>query len=341
MISNDIIVSVIIPVWNAVDYITEMLDSIIAQDYEQWELLLIDDGCTDGTTIFLKEYEKKDMRISYFLRDREPKGGQTCRNIGLEKAVGKYVVFFDADDFVTKGCLSQRVYYMQRHPYLDYAVFPAEDFVYEIGDSSTLFGICYGKDILDSFFRGYIYFSGWTNIYKKQSLLLHNLQWDTSLLSLQDWDFCLQNILCGMKYEYANEANIDYYVRTKINKNSVSKNAYGISHLYSHYSYYRKTIISVHKCCGRKYDKALLVHGLNIVLNRGYSYETAYWDVFKQQFECLSSYNKYVYLKMCLYIKLRSYFSNRRMLKMIFFPSLCISKFLVRKISKINCNVES
>lgn len=334
MINNDIIVSVVIPVWNAVDYISEMLDSIIAQDYEYWELLLIDDGCTDGTTIFLKEYEKKDTRISYFLRDRGPKGGQTCRNIGLEKAVGKYVVFFDADDFVTKDCLSQRVYYMQQHPYLDYAVFPAKDFVYKVGDSSTLFGVCYGKDILDSFFRGYIYFSGWTNIYKRQSLLFYNSRWDISLLSLQDWDFCIQNILCGMRYEYANEANIDYYVRTRINKNSVSKNAYGISHLQSHYFYYRKTVMSVHKYFGKKYDNALLLHGLNIVLSRGYSCETVYWSMFKKQFVSLSSYNKYMDLKMYLYIKLIPCFSNRRLLKMIFFPSLCISKFLVRKLKK-------
>ncbi|MCF8321923.1 MAG: glycosyltransferase [Flavobacterium sp.] len=90
-------VSVIIPAYNALDYIQESIDSVIAQTFTNWELLVIDDGSTDGTSGLIKDYCNRDKRIKYFHQENGKQG--KARNIGIANAKGIYIAFLDADDF--------------------------------------------------------------------------------------------------------------------------------------------------------------------------------------------------------------------------------------------------
>lgn len=313
-------VSIVVPVWNSVLYIEEMINSVISQCYNNWELILVDDGCTDGTTEILRQYSEKDARIYYYLRNKLPKGGQTCRNIGIEKSSGEYIVFFDSDDIVASYCLSQRVNFMMSHSDLDFAVFPAQEFIYKKGDSLKCFGVKKREDVLSSFFRGEMTFSGWTNIYRKQSLISKNVYWDTSLLSLQDWFFFIETILKDFKYEYAMNVQVDYYVRTKININSVSKLAYSIHHLSSHIYYFSRVKNLIRLKYSDKYDKDLLYHGLNIILTRGRFNELEFVKSFRTCFFDILGYNICIDIRLRLYPKILSLGINRRYAKIICFP---------------------
>ncbi len=95
---NSIKVSVIVPVYNAQDYLPECLDSILNQSLEEIEIICVDDASSDDSPVILKEYEKKDCRIHVYLLN-ENKGGGYARNIGLKLAKGEYLSFLDADDF--------------------------------------------------------------------------------------------------------------------------------------------------------------------------------------------------------------------------------------------------
>ena len=93
------IVSIIIPVYNTQKYIVFALQSVLRQTYSNWELILIDDGSTDGSSVICDEYEAVDERIHVFHKLNS--GVSETRNRGLEVATGKYVLFLDADDYWT------------------------------------------------------------------------------------------------------------------------------------------------------------------------------------------------------------------------------------------------
>jgi glycosyltransferase involved in cell wall biosynthesis len=104
------VASVIIPAFNRVHLLAETLDSIIAQDYNHWECLVIDDGSTDGTQDLILQYEQRDPRIKFFERPlNRAKGANACRNIGLEKAQGECIIFFDSDDLMTPNHIGFKV----------------------------------------------------------------------------------------------------------------------------------------------------------------------------------------------------------------------------------------
>ncbi len=93
-------ISIIIPIYNVVQYLSRCIDSILAQTYTDIEILLIDDGSTDNSGQICYEYAKKDKRIKVF---HKPNGGvSSARNLGLDNATGEWITFVDADDWIDK-----------------------------------------------------------------------------------------------------------------------------------------------------------------------------------------------------------------------------------------------
>lgn len=89
-------ISVIIPVYNGVQWLRECVESILAQTYENFEVLILDDCSTDGTTQLAETLVKQDCRVRTILREK--KGVSSARNQGMEETDGEYVTFVDADD---------------------------------------------------------------------------------------------------------------------------------------------------------------------------------------------------------------------------------------------------
>ncbi len=95
--------SIIIPVYNAQATLGRCLDSIVFQHFSDYELLLVNDGSTDGSDDICREYAKKYSQIQYF--KKENGGVSSARNFALERAQGEYVLFVDSDDYVAEGYL--------------------------------------------------------------------------------------------------------------------------------------------------------------------------------------------------------------------------------------------
>jgi len=100
----DEVISVIIPVYNAEDYICRCLDSVIIQSYESLEIIVIDDGSTDSSGRICDEYGEKDCRVKVFHQNN--KGVSAARNLGLKMATGKYIGFVDSDDWIERDMYS-------------------------------------------------------------------------------------------------------------------------------------------------------------------------------------------------------------------------------------------
>lgn len=92
------LISVIMPVFNTEAYVGEAVDSVIMQRYPNWELLLVDDGSTDGSALICDRYAKGDSRISVY---HIPNSGvSAARNFGIEHARGEFLSFLDSDDLL-------------------------------------------------------------------------------------------------------------------------------------------------------------------------------------------------------------------------------------------------
>lgn len=115
-------VSVIIPTYNRAHYITEAIESVLAQTYSHFEIIVIDDGSTDDTREILKKYTDK-MKYLY----QPNQGVAVARNRGLREARGEYVAFLDSDDCWVAEKLEKQVAYLNEHP--EVAVVCAEVFL--------------------------------------------------------------------------------------------------------------------------------------------------------------------------------------------------------------------
>ena len=105
------LISVVIPAYNAEQFLDETLESVLSQTYENWECIIVNDGSTDNTESIAKKWCEKDARFRYFYKENS--GASDTRNFGIKEARGEYIAFLDADDLYMpnflKVCLENLV----------------------------------------------------------------------------------------------------------------------------------------------------------------------------------------------------------------------------------------
>lgn len=107
------LVSVVMPAFNTGKYIATAIDSVLAQTYERWELIVIDDCSADATARIVQDYAKRDKRVSYY-RQPANMGVAHARNRGMTLANGEYIAFLDSDDIWLPDKLSLQLSLAER-----------------------------------------------------------------------------------------------------------------------------------------------------------------------------------------------------------------------------------
>lgn len=107
-------VSVVLPTHNRPGYLKEAIESVLAQTYQDWELLVIDDGSTDETKETVQRYVQQDRRIRYIPQSQQ--GVSVARNTGIRSAAGRYLAFLDDDDLFLPKKLECQVAFLEAHP---------------------------------------------------------------------------------------------------------------------------------------------------------------------------------------------------------------------------------
>lgn len=110
---KNVILSIIVPIYNVEKYLRNCIDSILNQTFEEFELILVNDGSPDLSLEICREYEKKDERI--IVVDKENGGLSDARNVGIDIAKGKYIGFVDSDDWVEKSMYETLVYILEKY----------------------------------------------------------------------------------------------------------------------------------------------------------------------------------------------------------------------------------
>ena len=112
----DGLVSIITPAYNAAEYIVETIESVLAQTYPNWEMLIVNDCSKDNTAAIVQSYATKDKRIK-LINLKQNSGAAVARNTAIQNAKGRYIAFLDSDDLWKKDKLQKQLSFMQRNRY--------------------------------------------------------------------------------------------------------------------------------------------------------------------------------------------------------------------------------
>ncbi|WP_026650842.1 glycosyltransferase family 2 protein [Butyrivibrio proteoclasticus] len=107
-------VSIIVPVYNAAEYIAETIRMVSAQTYKDWELILVDDASSDGSSsVIEKEIKAQGKRIRLIKKSKN-EGAAAARNTGIDASAGRYIAFLDADDIWKEDKLEKQIAFMEK-----------------------------------------------------------------------------------------------------------------------------------------------------------------------------------------------------------------------------------
>lgn len=113
---EDGLVSIITPAYNAAAYIAETIESVLAQTYTNWEMLIVNDCSKDNTAEIVESYAKKDKRIK-LINLKQNSGVAAARNTAIKNAKGRYIAFLDSDDLWKKEKLQKQIQFIQQNGY--------------------------------------------------------------------------------------------------------------------------------------------------------------------------------------------------------------------------------
>ncbi|MCX2719855.1 glycosyltransferase family 2 protein [Lentiprolixibacter aurantiacus] len=119
---NNPLLSIIIPVYNSEDFIQECISSIQNQNFEDFEIIAVNDGSVDGSEEILENMSEKDFRIRVFTIENN--GQANARNHGIRQALGEYITFIDSDDLLDLGTLSYNMNIIITDPSIDFLQYP-------------------------------------------------------------------------------------------------------------------------------------------------------------------------------------------------------------------------
>jgi glycosyltransferase involved in cell wall biosynthesis len=219
---NSALVSIIIPTYNRAHLISETLDSVLAQTYENWECIIVDDGSKDNTADLLQNYCIKDKRFLFYKRtvDR-PKGANACRNYGFELSKGEYVNWFDDDDIMHPNKLIIQVKALQNSNY-NFSV--CQTLIFE-NTIKNLIGLrskkIYSENVFYDYLTQKIVWLTPSSLWKKKFLKTFKYLFDEELQAAQEWEFHCRVLLSCKDYNVINDALI--YIRQ--HENSVTYNS--------------------------------------------------------------------------------------------------------------------
>ena len=204
-------ISLIIPCYNQAKFLVEAVESIAGQNYQNLEILLVNDGSTDETEVIAKKLASQHKNIRFF--SQVNKGPSSARNVALKEAQGEYILFLDADDFLVTNQLFTLSDFLQKNQEVS-IVYTAGRYIGESSlvakRSEDLWGD-YTTDPLTSLLTRGNFILIHSAMFRRDLLGKVGL-FDESLWRLEDWDFWLRCAEHGAKFAYLPGIQVPYRI---------------------------------------------------------------------------------------------------------------------------------
>ncbi len=221
-IKNNPKISIIMPIFNSEEFITECLNSLIKQTFKNFEVICINDGSIDNSLTILKEFEKKDERIHIFSQNNT--GAGIARNVGMEKSKGEYLLFLDSDD-IFEDIMLEELYAKIKQNDNEIVICNSQNFIvkenkkifyrknYLISDKILKIKSFSSKDIKKDFFNLFIWWP-WDKLFKKIYIEKLGIKFQ-NLRSTNDLYFTASAVIVAKKISFLDKILIKH--RTGIN----------------------------------------------------------------------------------------------------------------------------
>lgn len=197
-------ISVIVPVYKAEKYLHRCVDSILAQSYTDFELLLIDDGSPDNCGGICDEYAAKDSRVRVF--HKENGGVSSARNLGLGNARGEWITFVDSDDWLEPKCLEILTQQLDADMVKCGVEASNKSFYWSV--ESGLFSV---KQFIEKYETEFIARTSCVTLFKNGLLREYNIFFDESIRYGEDMIFNLSYLLCCENIRLVNYIGYVYF----------------------------------------------------------------------------------------------------------------------------------
>lgn len=211
------LVSIIIPTFNRAHLLGETLDSVMAQTYQNWECIVVDDGSTDTTDALMAEYIAKDSRFQYHHRPQDRlAGGNAARNYGFEISNGAYINWLDSDDLLVPNKLFIQVNYLLSHKT---KVHLCQGQVFTVAPTKEIimgqlwpekFPLA-GESIRDALIGDSLRWPSGTALWSRKAAAL-NL-WDEKLVAAQEWTFHIVQAFSLSDIDFACREEVLIHIR--------------------------------------------------------------------------------------------------------------------------------
>jgi len=242
MINNYPLVSILIPLYNAEEYFSETIKSLLAQTYENIEIIIVDDGSTDSSLKIARDYEKLHKHIKVYAQENS--GAQVARNKAFEMSKGEYIQYFDADDIMHPDKISSQMEVLREYGFKDSIVATGSWGKFFDSTEETIF---INQTINKNYDDKFLYFKeAWENeeyVIGQAWLLPRSINkkignWNTRLTKHQDGEFFTRVVYSSDKIVFVQES-IVYYRKGIANSISSDKSVKGMmSHLYFNHQRY-------------------------------------------------------------------------------------------------------
>ena len=229
------LVSIVMPMFNVEEYVSAAIDSVKKQTFENWELLIIDDGSTDDSNLIAQKYTQTDHRIKLFCKKNG--GLSDARNFGLERASGEYVHFFDSDDIIQPDFYEKLLSAIIGNKY-DFVICGYFKDVENLDGSINSYPFYY--DLIDSqkinenqFFEFYDYLFNyaWNKIFKTSFRKNNGLLFENGLSIIEDKEFMSKVINFNPVFLIINYIGYRYQLRNRVTLNNKFTSDFVKTHL--------------------------------------------------------------------------------------------------------------
>lgn len=197
-------ISVIIPCYNQANFLPETLDSVLAQSYQNWECIIVNDGSSDNTEQIAQQYCKKDNRFKYILKANG--GLSSARNVGVRSSQGVYILPLDSDDKIASWYIEKCIYILESNQnvkvcYSKQKLFGKKQAVMDFPPYTLDLLLC----------RNFIFCSG---VYRRVDYDKTEGYRENMKFGFEDWDFWLQLLGQGGEVHKIDDIGFFYRIRS-------------------------------------------------------------------------------------------------------------------------------